>query len=43
MFASNTASFIKLTESRGMKVLQNSKFCNRNSLRQVRSIQLLCR
>lgn len=32
MFASNTASFIKLTESRGMKVLQNSKFCNRNSL-----------
>ncbi|GFY80014.1 transposase IS66 family protein [Trichonephila inaurata madagascariensis] len=31
-FSSNTASFIKLTESRGMKVLQNSKFCNRNSL-----------
>ncbi|EAL58197.1 transposase-like, partial [Wolbachia endosymbiont of Drosophila ananassae] len=32
MFASNTASFVKFTESRGMKVLQNSKFCNRNSL-----------
>ncbi len=32
MFASNTASFVKFTESRGMKVLQSSKFCNRNSL-----------
>ncbi|MFP3024743.1 MAG: transposase, partial [Wolbachia sp.] len=32
MFASNTASFVKLTESRGMKVLQDSTFCNRNSL-----------
>ncbi|MFP3019759.1 MAG: transposase, partial [Wolbachia sp.] len=31
MFASNTASFVRFTESRGMKVLQNSKFCNRNS------------
>lgn len=32
MFASNTASFVKLTESRGMKVLKNSVCCNRNSL-----------
>lgn len=32
MFTSNTASLVKLTESRGMKVLQNSKFCNRNNL-----------
>ncbi len=32
MFASNEASFIKLTDSRGMKVLKNSAFCNRNSL-----------
>ncbi|MFP3020660.1 MAG: transposase, partial [Wolbachia sp.] len=30
-FASNTASFVKLTESRGMKVLKNSVCCNRNS------------
>lgn len=32
MFTSNTASLVKLTGSRGMKVLQNSKFCNRNKL-----------
>ncbi|MBS9529058.1 IS66 family transposase, partial [Wolbachia endosymbiont of Ceratitis capitata] len=32
MFASNEASFIKLTDSRGMKVLKNSAFCNCNSL-----------
>lgn len=32
MFASSTASFVKLTESRGMKVLKNSVCCNRNSL-----------
>ncbi|WP_253301901.1 IS66 family transposase [Wolbachia endosymbiont of Psylliodes chrysocephala] len=32
MFASNTASFVKLTESRGMKVLKDSVCCNRNSL-----------
>ncbi len=32
MFASNTASFVKLTESRGMKVLKNNACCNHNSL-----------
>lgn len=32
MFASNTASFIKLTESRGLNVLQDSTFFNRDSL-----------
>jgi hypothetical protein len=32
MFTSDMASFVRLTESRGMKVLQNSTFCNRNNL-----------
>ncbi len=32
IFASNQASFVKLTESRGMKVLKNNVCCNRNSL-----------
>lgn len=32
MFSSNEASFVKLTDSRGMKVLQNSAFSNYKSL-----------
>lgn len=32
IFASDQASFVKLTESRGMKVLKNNACCNRNSL-----------
>ncbi|UJQ21340.1 IS66 family transposase [Wolbachia endosymbiont of Delia radicum] len=32
IFASNQASFVKLTESRGMKVLKNNVCCNHNSL-----------